>query len=655
MANLWDPLDNIKESSDEFLNLARKREIRNILKSYVGFYDPFSELLQNAMDAVDERVRELQEKDYQRRIWIRVDLKDNQFSVTDNGIGFSKEKFKTFLCPNISFKDSEYSRGDKGVGATYLGYGFNNLQIGTKTSDFSLIAEIRGGRKWLDDMKGKVIRPSVSESTLIHEVFNDVDQGSTFTLTLEDPSTRPSDLAWVGAATAEQWKAVLCLKTPLGHIALFDNKSATLFSIEVVDKDGEVTSLEDEPAWYLYPDEVIKNCIEIDEIIAAQQKNIDKGKDSSKLPAKYRKLNGLWTVWSAQDIEKLLVGSEPDTIKLIKNHNVEAYGFFCYSTKVWDHFSDSLLNLRKGLRILKGGLQLATDGMPQGDLLIIPLKSNIGYQNQTHVLVHFSNAFPDLGRKGFQPELRSLAESISVSMVNHLKKWRRYLKKDTGVPPVIKDEAKLDEWIQGQRKHEQEHPLLINNPNFFIPVNEISIRSEPLSEQDVVVLFNHLVSGGVIRSIKLMASSTHNKYDGIFRFVVKNPIENYLYDDETNPLGVLEIVDAEEFTSQPYVLEYKFNLDALIQEFESGEKSEGDINLVIAWDIGDDWRRRYTVISLLIMDNMQHRPFHGITHAFLDDNTGEQRFFGIIIKDLIEYLHDSKVTELNQRKQFEEE
>ena len=55
----WDPLETVKEQSNELVIVARKREMQNILKSYVGFFDPLSEILQNAMDAVDDRAREL--------------------------------------------------------------------------------------------------------------------------------------------------------------------------------------------------------------------------------------------------------------------------------------------------------------------------------------------------------------------------------------------------------------------------------------------------------------------------------------------------------------------------------------------------------------------------------------------------------------------
>ena len=307
--------------------------------------------------------------------------------------------------------------------------------------------------------------------------------------------------------------------------------------------------------------------------------------------------------------------------------------------------------MRKGTRILRGGLQLACNKMPQGDLITIPLTSNIGYQNQAHIIVHFTNADPDLGRKGFQPELRELGEEIAVSIVNVLKRRRDFLKKDTGASPFKEDQAVYD-WLKAQGEYEKSYPLVIKNSNFFIPMNEISITGEPQQEQDVVVLFNQLIAGGVIRGIKVMASSTHKQYDGVVRYFINEPLTNHIFNKDTNPLGVLELQHSEGFFSKPHILEYKHNLDALIQEFESSEKNEANVNLVIAWDIGTEWKKRYAVTSLLDLDNLQHRAFHGLTHVFYDDVSGTKRFDAIFLKELIEYLNDVDGSQKTQKERY---
>ena len=160
-----------------------------------------------------------------------------------------------------------------------------------------------------------------------------------------------------------------------------------------------------------------------------------KGLDSSKLPDKFKHLNAIYQFWNTQVLPDLLPSRTTDSevhkeqVQLANAVSARVYVFFCYSTKIWDAYNDDKAKLRKGLRFLHGGLQLAADRMPQGEVITIPLTSNIGYQNQAHVIVHFSNAEPDLGRKGFQPEMQRLAQDLAVGAVNNLKKWRALLKR----------------------------------------------------------------------------------------------------------------------------------------------------------------------------------------------------------------------------------
>ena len=650
MNHTWDPLDAVKDQDPNILTAATKREMQNILRSYVGFFDPFSELIQNAMDAVDARERE--QGTFSKKISIRIDLQSNQFSVSDNGIGFREEQFRTFLCPNISFKDGQINRGKKGVGSTYLGYGFDFLQLATTTPGFAVVSELTNGHTWLEDTKAIVERPKVRPSKLIHEAFGKFDRGSSFTLKFGGPNTRPKDLRWVGASTAQQWKTILLIKTPLGHISFPGDPAyqPVKFDLEVIDAHGKQTELTNQAAGYIFPHNVISGSMDVAVIIAEQQKLITKQQDASKLPDKYKKLNAVYGFWDMAALSELT--DVANTKTLIGDYRIKAYGFFGYSVKLWDQFNDTSAKLRKGMRILRGGLQLATDHMPQGDLLMIPLTSNIGYQNQSHIIIHFEKADPDLGRKGFQPELREAAEQLAVAIVNRLKKWRHLLKTDTGAAPSIVGESKLDEWIKEQEAHEKGFPLKISNPNFFAPLHEVSITASPVSEQDVIVLFNQLIAGGVIRGMRLLATSAHQQYDGIYRFFVNEPLANHRFDKATNPLGVQELKHDKAFTSKPYVLEYKHNVDALIQEFENEEKTEAHVNLVVAWVIGEQWKKRYAVTSLLDLSNLQHREFHGLTHIFRDERTGDTRFYGIILSELIQYLHDVDGAQEVQHKKY---
>src|SRR5690606_5886886 len=102
---------------------------------------------------------------------------------------------------------------------------------------------------------------------------------------------------------------------------------------------------------------------------------------------------------------------------------------------------------------------------------------------------------------------------ISVAILNRLKQWRHQLRNDTGAKPQITTQIKLHSWIKEQEKHEERFPINLTNRNFFMPINEISITSIPISEQDVIVLFNQLIAGGVIRGLKLLSTSQYATYD----------------------------------------------------------------------------------------------------------------------------------------------
>ena len=609
----WDPLDG--DLTPDLIDTTRKRQIKNILKSYTGWFDLFSELIQNALDALDARKAE--NSQFTPKLSIQIDLKQNMLSVTDNGIGFSEDKFKNFLAPNVSFKSQE-NRGNKGVGATYLAYGFNFLQVGTKTPDYEFIGTLTDGRKWVEAESSTGARPTVRpENEALHSAFREIDQGATFTLKLIGEFIRPQRLDWLNANTANQWSAILRIKTPLGGIYFGAEAPKIQCTLKVTDKNGTETTETLEDCEYLFPHKIFGSCLDFDEIYFAQLALINEGKELDKLPPKYFKLDGLYKYWDTDSLisENLGFGKrlEDHEKKLARQYNLKCYGFFCYTLKMWDKYNDSILGIRKGEKILKGGLQLATNTMPQGDLILIPLNRNIGYQHTTHVIVHLDQADPDLGRKGFQPDIQDLSKKISVDIVEYFLRRSKHVKKATGARFDITDKKDIHDWIRELETHEKKYPLIITREDAFLPLMKPSITASPLNEQDVISLFNQLLAGGVIRGVRLMATSQHNKYDSVFRFYLEKPFENYVFDKDKNPLG-LKSSEVTEYISKPSILEYKYSFDALIEEMEKEIKNERDIDLVVVWELGNNWHDRYEIIPLLHYDNLQHRFFHGGTH-----------------------------------------
>ena len=646
----WDPLhlSNIDEIS---VADAQKRQIENILVSYTGYFDPFSEVIQNALDAVEKRMSN-QESDYKPKIWIEVDLTENSFSVLDNGIGFTENEFHSFLTPNISYKVSGKSRGNKGVGATYLAYGFNHLEVGTKTPDFGSYAIFLNGRSWAANPYANNA-PKVKEIK-IPETFQ-VDRGSKFVIKFSGDGIRPSDLSWLRATSADQWEAILRIKTPLGGIYLNNSEPTKIqCSIKVMDKNRNISEKEVSSCTYLYPHLVSESVQRLKDIKKQQSELVNAGKDLQRLPGNMKNLWGIYEIWTYDDInsrETLKPQLKNDREQLFKKLQPNIYGFFGYSVDIWDYINDQKYNLRPNYRILRGGLQMATTNMPQGDLITIPLTSNIGYQKTSLVIIELKHVKPDYGRKAFQPDIVDLANELSASVVNYLKHWRRHLKKETGSPINIAASRELHDWIISQENYQKTNPLMLQNENFFVPIHEIPILSQPQQEQDVIVLFNQLIAGGVIRGIKIMATNAMTQYDGLCRVSIHQPIENHQFNKKTNPLGINDPL-AKIAESEPWVLEYKFTLDALLNEFEKEEKYENDINLVVCWNVGDKWKTSYSIVPLLHFDNVGSRPFHGVTHLVKDASSGNLAFVLIVLSELIEYLNDPEQSQSFQNETY---
>src|SRR5258708_12659327 len=82
---------------------SRKRDVQNILKSYTGTFDLFSELLQNSLDAVQARQRQ-ENVSYEPTIGIFIHMPYRLVRQTYNAITMNQELINHSLRPPLSFK-----------------------------------------------------------------------------------------------------------------------------------------------------------------------------------------------------------------------------------------------------------------------------------------------------------------------------------------------------------------------------------------------------------------------------------------------------------------------------------------------------------------------------------------------------------------------
>lgn len=646
-----DPLRLDNSEYSEILISAKKREISNIIKSYVSPYDLFSEAIQNALDSID-RKRDLHKasgnSDFKGEIHVYLDLDRDELTVRDNGTGFDEHKFKAFVAPNMSFDkgNEKGTRGNKGVGASYLAFGFDYFCVCTESENFSYCGELNKGRSWVDN-EDDTESPKLIKSIPTNNMKL-IGHGAAVLIRMGGSNTKPKTLKYFTAHTPKEWSYLLRAKTPLGSI----DRDIDYITCTIHVTKNDETESEDFNLGYPYPQEFLASILNLDEYQKWQKETVDNGGNITNVPGKFRKRTGIYKYYTESEILSLGTSWEVEHDEILRKHSAHAYAVFMHSTDVWDIINDKKMKLRKGLRIIKGGLLIANNGMTQGEYLVIPLTSSIGYQKQCHVVVHLTNADPDLGRKGFQPEVKVACEEVAKRIINNsLKKYRDLLKPNRQSDSDDEKEKALADWIKKQEKFQEENPLTLTSEHFFKPKNEISISSIPQKEQDVIALFNQLIAGGVIRSINLLATNQSTQYDGVYRYVLSEDEETYLHDKTSNPLG-LEHEQLKNFESHPKVLEYKHNLNYLIQDFHNEEKRADDINLAICWELGDSWREDFECTSFLLEDNIAHRTYHGLTHQLYSSTS---KIDVIVLSEMIEYLEDYEQSQTTQRAKYEYE
>ena len=651
----FDPLTQ-GEDDHSLILATRRRHLRNLLKSYTEWFDVFAELLQNALDAVEQRARE-ENAQFEPQIWIKVDIKNQVISVTDNGCGMEISEFKTFLKPDVTFKtdDKMKTRGMKGVGATFLAYGFNHFQVSTKTSSEEWSGVIRRGRDWVENRTETTPKFVVPADEPPHEPFEHIENGTSVTIRLEGKGIQPKDLSWDGASDAKQWLALLRIHTPVGAIYIHPEQPSIpiKINVEVVSREGGVSRASVDNPEYLYPHKLFESILALDEFVSWIREKADQGIPTDKRPARFMRQTGFWAQAST---DELLNGDglfgvqlNDDQIALAKELKIQLYVFIGSSKHLWDRAKEHF-DLKTRSRLLKGGIQLATRNMPQGDVISMTLTRYVFYQDVAHVIVHIE-AEPDYGRKGFQKRHVELAKHFAQrAVMNFARKYQGLLRSGSSTIDMIKG-GRLEKWIDQEKDHEESNPLQIDKTHFFEPVGYLPTTSEPRSEQDVVALFNQLLSTGIIRGIEIISSSEYEQYDGLFRYVVEPPFSKYEHDGDRNPLGVIAEAlppDEEKISGKVEVLEYKLRFDDLIDDFAKEVKDPSVIKLIIVWEMGENWKSVYGVTSFLALRNVQHRRNHGVTHQFMHAERSGGVFDAIVLKDLISYLNNPDAEQSRQ-------
>lgn len=147
------PFDPYGASVSERAETQRRlSEAENVLESYHHATDLLAEALQNAIDAIDAHTERAPTAP--RCLRIDFDAAARRFSVGDTGVGLSLRDLELVFQPNVSFKKGPLarrtgrSRGEKGVGLSFLLLACDRLAIQTCDGTRRWDVEITGAASW---------------------------------------------------------------------------------------------------------------------------------------------------------------------------------------------------------------------------------------------------------------------------------------------------------------------------------------------------------------------------------------------------------------------------------------------------------------------------------------------------------------------------
>lgn len=642
---LLHPFNPLVDSGNDDLHLfLAKQSIVNIIDSYQDAYDFVREPAQNATDSIEERlIRERvfcppQMPAYIPEIDVIIDLPGNKFTMIDNGWGISKEDLLRIFIPNYTVKTrleaeiGQKARGHKGVGCTYLAFGFNYIKVSTHGSDGYLSFEFEGGRQWAFS-KENIPVPEAVPADENCEAFLRHERGSLIAIKL-DECTTPQSLSRLGS-DLRKWEIILRTKTSLGYVGLGTpqtwQKDARI-RLTIIDQRGKVRS-KLIPFRYYYPHEVKSfNFLNLD-------KYFKENPECSSPPKRYQGKDALYKVWTRDMLFDPKVGFfDEDNFPIIAASNPTIYAFNSYSSRLFDELSKAASNDER-MKPIRAGVWIVTRNTVEGKPITIEPRFDASSRERVFILIELDNAKPDLGRKGFNPFLEEEIRNAGLQVIKYFNRHKRsFLKAQDAEIGHGSRLLTLDKLRKDAERREKTSALRCGT----------CFCVEPEDEDDVIGFFNELVGRRVFLGYQQIGYFRKGLYDGLFRYCLSRNTRGAIFDKKNSPLGV----PASAFGESGHViyplscLEFKVNLDNLIMDMDdpSSLKHFEDITLAIVWDecrrnIGD-----YHIEDLTRRDYPQGRELHGVTDIMQRQGSACGHYIQVIrLKTIVELVRKGKV------------
>lgn len=613
--------------------------ISNIVSSYDDPYDAFSELVQNALDAVAARAA-TDGADYVPRVEVTVDTKKRSLAVRDNGTGIKWLNHQEAVRPNYSLKrrlGQISSRGEKGAALTFLQFGGTEFSLTSRSrNEFGWTYTLRGGREWFESTvrlledgrnyneKVDDFPPSDYELRQLEEE-SAFYQGTAASVTFADE--RLSDLLGDERKVASaRLEYLLRTRTGLGflipdgdHERLPEWQRRLEITLTLDSKSQKL------PAGFFYPHELAKR---------------SGSRKASMLTSPTTNSELLYDFFDKAWLKKYVskITGNPKHAAVLDRFEVAGYVAYAFKNDWYEDVTQKHLQLPEDagdsqlsetLIQVNGGFLVAVRDFPTGRRKAFLHRSGAEHKSRTFVCINLSGDYkPDYGRKNLSSDAHALVLDLCKELIAFAAGKSAHLYRGTGQSThAAKNVADAQESLKDDAARLKERGLLLVS-------GEPRLRRAPATETEVVAEFLRLAAIDALPGFEVYGLLARGMLDGYFDYQLST--QDHAFDEDECPLGVA-FADGKAVKYQGQWMEFKITSDGLTDDFDRqagqpGKKYFGLVDLLVCESI-DTATDNYEIVEVTA-ENYDERKYFGVTHIMRSAKNAEHSVQVICLRSL---------------------
>lgn len=615
---------------------ALRRQVRSIVSSYNSPWDPLTELIQNAFDAINQRAGQ-EGPGFGGKILIIVDSDNMTVTIEDNGIGVAPGNRNKMILPGGSLKVQGNTYGHKGLGFTYCAHVADYIDVHTIHQGAPELWRFSGGFDWLVDPtvdtelgKGEDFRSIQDNGTSVRMGFHCGEYEK------QIANTAVLDQLFDWAGDAKLLTFVLKTRTAIGQVGwMFGEPSPNIdVQLKFLPSGDEETITCEFFNFLDYP--------------PLSQQNFPRATEYfSKIYNNNLHMNkvhhGIYHVF---DEDRDVPGKPLSVGKNQGGVGFKVFLFACGKKNLQEALKQYDSRLAGEFRNLafSTDVHLSIAGMPCG----VPIDSwsNHGHHEQRYfALIDAEMRFGtvlDAGRKTITRHYVDLLVDKTIEMARS--------------PKYFSNVASFQE-MSHQLHHSSALPPQRGPMHYIrkwkdytpLPTSDLLLEKLPDDEIGVYLLFSELVGRGLMPGYKLLYVSGGAVYDAAFCFKLDLSESGNL--NTTVPGGRLAVGVGNALVQQhgqgPYsyqhpttgqnhlVVEFKVDAHNLLMDVQQrrSEKQINDIDMMVCLTHNDQEISRLSGSIMPVTDSA--RRFSGVTHTL---TYGGREIQLICLADVIEQL-----------------